>query len=163
MASFLCSPRLSPPTHISPKREFSTLWMTAVSTKKTSTGMSRGRLRCTDLFRRYGAVVRGTGAYIPPGARRHNGHSATSSLTIQKTEIPKVSVNAPDGALIPQPRAPSPASSSKAPSPAPTANPNKVSIHIIVLYTRFFKHVRFSRLPIHYLHSATSSPMKGKG
>jgi hypothetical protein len=77
---------------------------------------------------RYGAVVRGSNAYVPPGARRQGLHAATSS--VPKAEIPKVSVNAPDGAVVPQARAPSPSSSSKAPSPAPT-NANKVDLSLV--------------------------------
>ncbi|KAJ3876489.1 hypothetical protein F5051DRAFT_411285 [Lentinula edodes] len=67
---------------------------------------------------KYGAVVRGTNAYVPPGARKPGLPNAT------KTEIPKVSVNGPDGATISS-TSQSPASSSKNPSPAPNANANK--------------------------------------
>ena len=73
----------------------------------------------TDVATRYGAVVRGSNAYVPPGARRQNPIIGVS-VAGPKPEVPKVSVNAPDGAVS-QPRVPSP-SSSKAASPAP-ANP----------------------------------------
>ncbi|KAG6885670.1 hypothetical protein C0993_011434 [Termitomyces sp. T159_Od127] len=56
---------------------------------------------------KYGAVVRGQNAYIPPGARKQ----------APSNEIPKVSVNGPDGAALQSP------SSSKAPSPAPNKQP----------------------------------------
>lgn len=49
---------------------------------------------------RYGAVVRGANAYVPPGARKTTGANvpAGGSVTPTKPEIPKVQVNAPDGA-----------------------------------------------------------------
>ncbi|KIM84875.1 hypothetical protein PILCRDRAFT_779165 [Piloderma croceum F 1598] len=62
---------------------------------------------------KYGAVVRGTGAYVPPGARKTPLSPPASGA---KSDIPKVAVNAPDGAIIPD----------KAGSPVPTAaNTNK--------------------------------------
>jgi len=59
---------------------------------------------------RYGAVVRGQNAYIPPGARKGAGgalsppsNPSTSLVTTTtKQEIPKVSVNGPDGATVVQ-------------------------------------------------------------
>ncbi|TRM64619.1 hypothetical protein BD626DRAFT_492463 [Schizophyllum amplum] len=56
---------------------------------------------------RYGAVVRGPGAYVPPGARR--GDPAPAA----KVEVPKVSVNGPDGKAA-QPASPAPAASKPA-------------------------------------------------
>ncbi|KAJ7593101.1 hypothetical protein C8J56DRAFT_930391 [Mycena floridula] len=61
---------------------------------------------------KYGAVVRGTNAYVPPGARKPGS----------KSDVPAVSVNGPDGTAV---ATQSPPSSSKAPSPAPSANSNK--------------------------------------
>ncbi|THH09159.1 hypothetical protein EW145_g2218 [Phellinidium pouzarii] len=62
---------------------------------------------------KYGAVVRGTNAYVPPGARRSNSNVATSPPPTVKeigkdksdTPLPKVSINAPDGTekTIPRP------------------------------------------------------------
>ncbi|THV07420.1 hypothetical protein K435DRAFT_772738 [Dendrothele bispora CBS 962.96] len=70
---------------------------------------------------KYGAVVRGANAYVPPGARKAaTAATGTSAGTSSKTDVPKVSVNGPDGTSVPQSQ--SPASSSKAPSPAPAAN-----------------------------------------
>ncbi|KAG5644389.1 hypothetical protein DXG03_008617 [Asterophora parasitica] len=72
---------------------------------------------------KYGAVVRGTNAYVPPGARGKPGapppgnNAAAAPTGTGKAEIPKVSVNGPDGAKLPS-LTESP-SSSKAPSPAP--------------------------------------------
>jgi hypothetical protein len=63
----------------------------------------------TNIPGRYGAVVRSTGAYVPPGARKTPLSPPASAA---KSDIPKVSVNAPDGAAIPD----------KAGSPAPTVN-----------------------------------------
>lgn len=73
--------------------------------------------------------MRGTNAYVPPGARRGNSGPSPAAVG-PKVEVPKVSVNAPDGATLQQ--AQSPPSSSKAPSPAPT-NSNKVRYHNRVL------------------------------
>ncbi|KAF8896389.1 hypothetical protein BD779DRAFT_1495640 [Infundibulicybe gibba] len=74
---------------------------------------------------KYGAVVRGTNAYVPPGARKAGPLSPVGNVAGKdgKPEIPKVSVNGPDGATIP-PQAQSPPS--KTPSPAPS-NTNKPS------------------------------------
>ncbi|PPQ99133.1 hypothetical protein CVT24_009323 [Panaeolus cyanescens] len=77
---------------------------------------------------RYGAVVRGQNAYIPPGARKAaNIPPPAASQPAQapesnapKAEIPKVSVNGPDGTSVAA-HAQSPPSS-KAASPAPTAS-----------------------------------------
>lgn len=105
-----------------------------VLTKKTSASvkflLSNSILK--EILRRYGAVVRGQNAYVPPGARGKGTVSfitppaaAPSSQTEPKGEIPKVSVNGPDGASIPNVQAPSPPSS-KAASPTP-AGATKVS------------------------------------
>ena len=51
---------------------------------------------------RYGAVVRGPNAYVPPGARKAGDGPAP------KTEVPKVSANGPDGKAA-QPASPAPA------------------------------------------------------
>ncbi|KAF5367587.1 hypothetical protein D9758_003719 [Tetrapyrgos nigripes] len=69
---------------------------------------------------KYGAVVRGANAYIPPGARKVAGGAPTNAVA--KTEVPKVSVNSPDSTPV---SSQSPASTSKAASPAPAANTTK--------------------------------------
>ncbi|KAL1702267.1 hypothetical protein EV121DRAFT_210441 [Schizophyllum commune] len=56
---------------------------------------------------RYGAVVRGPNAYVPPGARKAGDGPAP------KTEVPKVSVNGPDGKAA-QPASPAPAANKPA-------------------------------------------------
>lgn len=78
-------------------------------------------------MKRYGAVVRGANAYVPPGARRqtsstnvvNNDSSAATQKAAEKESqnkannipVPKVSLNAPDGSEKPVPRtSPSPAS-----------------------------------------------------
>ncbi|KAF8149936.1 hypothetical protein B0H34DRAFT_731793 [Crassisporium funariophilum] len=76
---------------------------------------------------KYGAVVRGQNAYVPPGARKTGGGppSADNVVNAAKADVPKLSVNGPDGTTVPA-QAQSPPSS-KAPSPAPAggagANP----------------------------------------
>jgi hypothetical protein len=47
---------------------------------------------------KYGAVIRGTGAYVPPGARKTPVSPPADANG--KAEIPKVAINAPDGATI---------------------------------------------------------------
>lgn len=46
-------------------------------------------------FHRYAGVVRGANAYIPPGARKTGSIEESS-----KPDIPKVSINGPDGATV---------------------------------------------------------------
>ncbi|KAI0028781.1 LsmAD domain-containing protein, partial [Vararia minispora EC-137] len=57
---------------------------------------------------RYGAVVRGQNAYVPPGARKP-GSTNGRLPDADEVVVPKVAVNAPDGSAVP----------SKTPSPAP--------------------------------------------
>ncbi|TEB33401.1 hypothetical protein FA13DRAFT_1754073 [Coprinellus micaceus] len=75
---------------------------------------------------KYGAVVRGQNAYVPPGARRGNnvanGAPALAPVPVApKTDVPvpKVSINGPDGAAVATGQSPVP---SKASSPAPGGN-----------------------------------------
>ncbi|KAF9223412.1 hypothetical protein BS17DRAFT_754452 [Gyrodon lividus] len=76
---------------------------------------------------KYGAVVRGSGAYIPPGARKQQ-HAAPAGASVvtsppPKPDIPKVSVNGPDGvAVAPKETLPTAKSTSPAPS---TSSVNK--------------------------------------
>jgi len=64
---------------------------------------------------RYGAVVRGQNAYIPPGARKGTSGalspptnpSVSSATAATKQEIPKVSINGPDGGAIVHAQSPS--------------------------------------------------------
>ena len=60
--------------------------------------------------------MRGANAYVPPGARK----TATSVTPPVKSELPKVAVNAPDGAAVPSATTSSTPSASKVPSPAPS-------------------------------------------
>ncbi|KAF8486095.1 hypothetical protein DFH94DRAFT_710449 [Russula ochroleuca] len=75
---------------------------------------------------KYGAVVRGSNAYIPPGARKNTplatATPASGSAAVKGPDVPKVSINAPDGSSVPHSDTTTPASSSKAPSPAPSAS-----------------------------------------
>ncbi|OBZ72487.1 Uncharacterized protein C21B10.03c [Grifola frondosa] len=66
---------------------------------------------------KYGAVVRGANAYVPPGARKTN---ATTSSPV-KPDLPKVSINAPDGSSVPAPQTSTP-TPPKAASPAPSSS-----------------------------------------
>ncbi|KAH7930135.1 hypothetical protein BV22DRAFT_1001233 [Leucogyrophana mollusca] len=68
---------------------------------------------------KYGAVVRGTNAYVPPGARKQNSTGGVASPP-PKPEVPKVSINGPDGTPVAA-KEPSPPSV-KAPSPAPSSS-----------------------------------------
>ncbi|KDQ14804.1 hypothetical protein BOTBODRAFT_55014 [Botryobasidium botryosum FD-172 SS1] len=80
---------------------------------------------------KYGAVVRGANAYIPPGARR-NGVNGSLQPPVKdaspapKPEIPQVAVNAPDGTRTEVKAAPAPSSgspSSSAATASATAKP----------------------------------------
>ncbi|KAH7884723.1 hypothetical protein F5I97DRAFT_1491510 [Phlebopus sp. FC_14] len=77
---------------------------------------------------KYGAVVRGSNAYVPPGARRQQSASAGASTVTSpppKPEIPKVSVNGPDGAaMAPKETTTPPAAKSTSPAPS-TSSVNK--------------------------------------
>ncbi|KAI0649125.1 hypothetical protein C8Q79DRAFT_493325 [Trametes meyenii] len=68
---------------------------------------------------KYGAVVRGANAYVPPGARKA-GTGPTATTPPAKADLPKVAVNAPDGTAVPSTTNSTP-SASKVPSPAPGA------------------------------------------
>lgn len=69
-------------------------------------------------------MVRGANAYVPPGARKAaaavgagNGTPVTSSATpAVKPDVPKVSVNGPDGSTVKEtqkPASPAPANAAK--------------------------------------------------
>ncbi|KAJ7364010.1 hypothetical protein DFH08DRAFT_838071 [Mycena albidolilacea] len=62
---------------------------------------------------KYGAVVRGNNAYVPPGARKPGGEPAVNAA---KADIPKLAVNGPDGTTLPS------QTPSKSPSPAPSGS-----------------------------------------
>ncbi|KAJ6513285.1 hypothetical protein C8R45DRAFT_891327 [Mycena sanguinolenta] len=64
---------------------------------------------------KYGAVVRGKDAYVPPGARKTGGDTAPAG-NAAKTDIPKLAVNGPDGTSVPS------QTPSKSPSPAPSGS-----------------------------------------
>ncbi|KAJ7127004.1 hypothetical protein C8R44DRAFT_701925 [Mycena epipterygia] len=63
---------------------------------------------------KYGAVVRGNNAYVPPGARRTGAMSPVGNAA--KADVPKLSVNGPDGTSVPS------QTPSKSPSPAPSGS-----------------------------------------
>ncbi|KAM6504527.1 hypothetical protein JOM56_001470 [Amanita muscaria] len=66
---------------------------------------------------KYGAVVRGSNAYIPPAARKA---AMASAGTATKPDAPKISVNGPDGTQVP-------AQLSKPSTPAPAPATSSVS------------------------------------
>ncbi|KAG9315325.1 hypothetical protein JVU11DRAFT_4467 [Chiua virens] len=85
---------------------------------------------------KYGAVVRGSNAYIPPGARKQQqlqqqqqqqqpGSTVTSVTNgpPPKADVPRVAVNGPDGASVGQKEAP-PTAKSTSPAPS-TSSVNK--------------------------------------
>jgi len=69
---------------------------------------------------KYGAVVRGSNAYIPPAARKQAAMGSTTAINAPKAEAPKIAVNGPDGAQISTPP-------SKTSTPAPAAAPSATS------------------------------------
>lgn len=81
---------------------------------------------------KYGAVARGPNAYVPPGARRSipsvvppvaaapiAAPSASTSANVKGPDVPKVSINAPDGSTVTHSDTTTPAPS---PSPVPSAS-----------------------------------------
>jgi hypothetical protein len=110
--------------------------MTVVSMRKTSTCFSHVVI---ELFliqhARYGAVVRGQNAYVPPGARKTGaGPTAAENVTSAKGDVPKVSVNGPDGTSVPAQTQSPP--SSKATSPAPPASGSASNLNKVNLVSR---------------------------
>lgn len=53
----------------------------------------------SDISTRYGAVIRSGNAYVPPGARRAP-FSPAGPNAVLKADIPRVAINAPDGAPV---------------------------------------------------------------
>lgn len=81
---------------------------------------------------RYGAVVRSANAYIPPGARKQQQQGAatgasTTATQASKAEIPKVSVNGPDGSVVATQKDPTPPTT-KSTSPAPSTS-SAIKVH----------------------------------
>lgn len=77
---------------------------------------------------RYGAVVRGQNAYIPPGARKQQSVPVPSATSPPpKADVPKVSVNGPDGTPVAAKEGTPPAVKSPSPTPSTSSSSNKVS------------------------------------
>ena len=84
---------------------------------------------------RYGAVVRGANAYVPPGARKTAGTVTTPPA---KSELPKVAVNAPDGtAVSASATTASTPTGSKVPSPAPSGTAAKQPADAVPAFRNF--------------------------
>ncbi|KAH9949939.1 hypothetical protein B0H21DRAFT_725331 [Amylocystis lapponica] len=82
---------------------------------------------------KYGAVVRGANAYVPPGARKGPLPTGTGS----KSDIPKLAVNAPDGATVSSAQTEtSTATPSKTGSPAPNAA-NQPAVDAVPAFREF--------------------------
>lgn len=69
-----------------------TMLVTMALTKSRSKLFRCPVQRTTNILRRYAEVIRGANAYIPPGARKSG-----SVEDAPKPDIPKVSINGPDG------------------------------------------------------------------
>ncbi|KAH9838493.1 uncharacterized protein C8Q71DRAFT_751533 [Rhodofomes roseus] len=77
-----------------------------------------------DEEEKYGAVVRGANAYVPPGARKV-GQGGPTPPAGAKQDIPRVAVNSPDGTAVPgdkEKEKEKAADAAKTGSPAPGAN-----------------------------------------
>ncbi|KIM56940.1 hypothetical protein SCLCIDRAFT_17102 [Scleroderma citrinum Foug A] len=96
---------------------------------------------------KYGAVHRGANAYIPPGARKQQQQSAatgapTTATPAPKAEIPKVSVNGPDGNVMAAQKEPTPPTT-KSTSPAPSiSSVNKPPADPLPAFRDFVTHER---------------------
>ncbi|TBU26223.1 LsmAD domain-containing protein [Dichomitus squalens] len=82
---------------------------------------------------KYGAVVRGANAYVPPGARK----TGSATTPPAKSEVPKVAVNAPDGAAVPSSTTASTPTGSKVPSPAPSGAAAKQPADAVPAFRNF--------------------------
>jgi len=102
---------------------------------------------------KYGAVIRGTGAYVPPGARKTPVSPPADANG--KAEIPKVAINAPDGAtIVEQDGSSTPVSTSA----------NKVSAVQSCWWSFAYAHGQSSNLPPMLSRlSVTSSRTKSRG
>ena len=106
--------------------------MTVVSTRKTSAFFYfRLSLHVLTAQRRYGALVFGSNAYIPPVTPKQQqqqlpGSDGTSAINTPppKTDIPMISVDTPDGTAVAPKEAP-PTTKSTSPVPS-TSSVNKV-------------------------------------
>lgn len=79
-----------------------------------------------NLASRFGAVVRGQNAYVPPGARKLQTTGPASGTSPPPKDVPKVSVNGPDGTPVaPKDVAPL-AVKSPSPTPSTSSASNKV-------------------------------------
>ena len=90
------------------------------------------------LFLRYGAVARGPNAYVPPGARKGLPSAvapaapapiaalpASASTSVKDPDVPKVSINAPDGSTVHSD------TTTPAPSPSPAPSASQKVLHLI--------------------------------
>ena len=122
--------------------------MTMIQTRRRSELVPLTHTTDYQYSRRYAAVVRGANAYIPPGARKTGVIEEAP-----KPDIPKVSINGPDGAtLTPQ------ASTSNGTAPAPAI----VSTALLcpTLHTQLEPSLR---VMLSFLLSVTSLAVKSKG
>ncbi|KAG1750792.1 hypothetical protein EDB19DRAFT_1676960 [Suillus lakei] len=76
---------------------------------------------------KFGAVVRGQNAYIPPGARKVQTTGPASGTSPPK-DVPKVSVNGPDGAPVAAKDVAPPAVKSPSPTPSISSASNKALV-----------------------------------
>lgn len=73
--------------------------------------------------RRYGAVVRGQNAYVPPGARK-GGPVVAGDTSAKADAIPKVSINGPDGSVLAPTQTPAVKTTASTPGATPTVTTN---------------------------------------
>ncbi|KAG1773434.1 hypothetical protein EDD22DRAFT_857547 [Suillus occidentalis] len=74
---------------------------------------------------KYGAVVRGQNAYVPPGARKMQTTGPISGTSPPLKDVPKVSVNGPDGGPVAAKDVAPPAVKSPSPTPSTSSASNK--------------------------------------
>lgn len=75
---------------------------------------------------RFGAVVRGQNAYVPPGARKLQATGPASGTSPPPKDVPKVSVNGPDGTPVAAKDTAPLAVKSPSPAPSTSSASNKV-------------------------------------
>jgi len=124
------SSRLSPVTHTWPRNVVLFLTTAAPTKKKSALSAIQISLVLTQApIPRYGAVVRGQNAYVPPGARKGgplppSQPTTVAGETVKADTIPKVSINGPDGSILAPTQTPAVKTTTSTPGAAPTVTTN---------------------------------------
>lgn len=157
--------RLEPATHTLQRN---VVLLTIVAPTKKKSALSAISYRLYHLTgtnsHRYGAVVRGQNAYVPPGARKGGPLPLSQPAPVVAGEIPakadtipKVSVNGPDGAVLAPAQTPTVKTTASTPGAASTVTANVRDISCPPLVHTFNSVcIIASRPPMLFLPSVSS-------